>query len=115
MYSFLVKSNNVGLAITPGTVDRQPIQHTVHNSVSDELADVEAAIKPETDYQFFTYKGSKPVEVQFRGKPISISKGTKFGVRKSHSGKDIRLIFPGDKTRVFTLTQDQANRLAKGV
>jgi len=110
MYSFLVKSKNAWDFLTPGTVDRQPIQHTVHNSAKEE-----AAIKPEENYQFFVYKGAKPVEIQFRGKPVQISKGMKFGVRKSHSGKDIRLIFPGDKTRVMTLTQDQAQKLAKNV
>lgn len=76
---------------------------------------VTALIKPESNYQFFTYQGKKPVTVHFRGKEISIGKGTKFGVRPSASGKDIRLIFPGDKTRVITISREQANQLAKGV
>jgi len=110
MFSFLVKSKNVLDYLTPGTVDKNPIQHTVHNSVEED-----AAIKPEENYDFFTYRGSKPVTVDFRGHPIKIEKGTKFGVRKSANGKNIRLIFPGDKTRVITLSQEQANQLAKGV
>lgn len=100
MYSFLA---------TPGIVDRNPMPHTVNNSVE------EAAIKPSENYQWFTYKKSKPVVVEFRGKQITISKGTKFGVRPSANGKDIRLIFPQDETRVITLTREQAEQLGKGV
>jgi hypothetical protein len=109
MFSFLVKGTNVLDLLTPGTVDKNPIQHTVHNSVE------EAAIKPEENYEFFTYRAKKPVMVDFRGKPVKIERGMKFGVRPSANKKNIRLIFPGDKTRVITLTQEQANQLAKGV
>jgi hypothetical protein len=77
--------------------------------------DVEAAIKSEDVYSFFTFKGSKPVALNFRGKEEYIEKGDKFGVRKSANGKQIRLIRPGAETRVFTLTMDQANALARGI
>jgi hypothetical protein len=71
--------------------------------------------KGEEHYRFFTYKGAKPVTLNFRGNEEVVKKGDKFGVRKSSNGKQIRLIFPDEETRVFTLTQDQANALAKGV
>jgi len=76
---------------------------------------VEALIKGEGVYQFFQYRGTKPVVLNFRGKEEYIEKGDKFGVRKSANGKQIRLIRPGAETRVFTLTSDQANSLAKGI
>jgi hypothetical protein len=46
---------------------------------------------------------------------VAINKGTKFGVRKSANGKNIRLIFPNDPNRVITLSMEQAQQLAKGV
>jgi hypothetical protein len=109
MFSFLVTSKNAMDFLTPGTTDKNPMPHTVHNSVE------EAAIKPEENYEFFTYRASKPVTVEFRGKPIKIEKGTKFGVRPSANKKNIRLIFPGDANRVITITDQQAKQLAKGV
>lgn len=76
-----------------------------------------ARVKPEADYQFYEYNGAKPVIVDFRGNPITISKGTRFGVRPSSNGKHIRLVFPNDPTRVITLDLDldTAQQLAKGV
>ena len=74
-----------------------------------------AAIKPEENYEWFTYQGSKPVITEFRGKPVEIKKGQRFGVRKSSNGKQIRMILPRDPNRVITLTLDQAQRLAKKV
>jgi hypothetical protein len=76
---------------------------------------LEAAIKPEEVYHWFTFKGKKPVTLDFRGQPEVISKGDKFGVRKSANGRNIRLILPQEETRVFTLTQKQAQDLASGV
>lgn len=94
MYSFLMK---------PGVVDVNPIGHTV------------AAIKPEENYSFFTYKKNTPTTVEYRGTPYPIQKGTRFGVRPSSNGKFIRLIFKDEPNRVFTITLDQANKLAKSV
>lgn len=76
---------------------------------------VVAAIKPETSYEWFKYKGARPVVLNFRGKDVPVEKGARFGVRPSSTGKDIRLIFKDDPTRVFTLTKQQADKLAKGV
>jgi len=73
-----------------------------------------ARIKPEEAYDFFTYKGKEPVTVEFRGKPIQIAKGTRFGVRPSSNGKHIRLIFPSDPNRVMTIDRAVAEKLAKG-
>ncbi len=74
-----------------------------------------AAVKPESAYEWFVYKGSRPVAVTFRGKEIQVKKGQEFGVRKSANGRQIRMIFPGDPSRVITLTLEQAERLARHV
>jgi hypothetical protein len=74
---------------------------------------LEARIKPESDYAFFTYQGPA-MTVEFRGHPIPISKGDRFGVRPSSNGKFIRLVFPNDPTRVITIDQAEAAKLAKG-
>lgn len=74
-----------------------------------------ARIKPEADYQWFVYKGKKPVALNFRGKPVMLEQGQRFGVRPSTSERDIRLVFKDQPTRVFTLTMKQAQDLAKGV
>jgi hypothetical protein len=92
MYSFL--------CLGTATYDPQPL---------------ESAVKDEEHYQWFTFKGAKPVNLDFRGTPEVVKKGDKFGVRKSANGKQIRLIFPDEETRVFTLSLKQAQDLAKGV
>lgn len=76
---------------------------------------LESRVLPADDYEFFTYNGRNKVEVSFRGKPIEISKGTRFGVRPSTNGKSIRLIFPDEATKVITIDLDTAKKLAKGV
>jgi hypothetical protein len=76
---------------------------------------LKARVKPESDYEFFTFNGTKPVTVDFRGHPITISKGTRFGVRPSSNKKHIRLVFPNDPTRVLTIDLDTATELAKAV
>lgn len=76
---------------------------------------IESRILPESNYEFFVYKGKKPVTVSFRGKEISVAPGTKFGVRPSTNGKHIRMIFPSDPTRVITLDLETAKKLAKGL
>jgi hypothetical protein len=76
---------------------------------------LKSAVLPEQAYDFFVYQGQKPVVVDFRGKPIEIKKGTRFGVRPSTSGKHVRLIFPSDPTRVITLDERASRELAKGV
>lgn len=74
---------------------------------------LEARIKSEAEYEFFSYNG--PVmTVDFRGKPVPIGKGDIFGVRPSSNGKHIRLIFPKDPTRVITIDPETAKKLAKG-
>lgn len=75
---------------------------------------LESRVLPEQSYDFFVYQGS-PVDVDFRGRSITIEKGTKFGVRPSSNGKQIRLIFPNDPTRVITIDQATAQKLARGV
>jgi len=74
-----------------------------------------AAPKDESHYSFYTYRGKNPVTVTFRGHEYSVAKGTRFGVRPSSNQKLIRMIFPENKNRVFTLDLDTANRLANGV
>lgn len=76
---------------------------------------LESRILPDKDYEFFTYKGTKKVDVTFRGKIIPITKGTRFGVRPSTNGKSIRLIFPDEATKVITIDLNTAKKLAKGL
>ncbi len=76
---------------------------------------IHSAVKGEENYEFFTYKGKTPVVLQYRGKPVEVTKGMRFGVRQSVNKKDIRLIFPGQPTKVLTLTLKQAQALADGV
>jgi len=76
---------------------------------------IESLVKPVASYEFFTYEGRSAVPVSFRGKPIQIEKGTRFGVRKSANGKSIRLIFPDEPTKVITIDLETAKKLAKGV
>lgn len=76
---------------------------------------LKSAVLPEAAYDFFTYGGSTPVTVDFRGKPIEIKKGTRFGVRPSTNGQNIRLIFPKDPTRVLTIDLATAKKLSRGV
>jgi hypothetical protein len=73
-----------------------------------------ARIKPDTEYEWFTFKGQSPVTLEFRGKPVLINKGMKFGVRKSSNGKNIRLVLPNDVNRVITIDENTAATLAKG-
>ena len=80
---------------------------------------VESRIKGEDEYDFYTYKGV-PLEVEFRGHPITISKGMEFGVRPSSNGKSIRLVLmkpdgEPDLTRVITVDAKTANALANGI
>lgn len=76
---------------------------------------VESAPKDESHYQFFTYMGKQSVPVVFRGQEYAVERGMRFGVRPSANGKHIRLIFPDNKNRVFTLDLPTAQKLAKGV
>lgn len=76
---------------------------------------LEAAPKDESHYDFYTYNGKEPVGVVFRGQEYTVDRGTRFGVRPSSNGKHIRMIFPDNKNRVFTLDLPTAQKLAKGV
>lgn len=73
-----------------------------------------ARIKDESEYDTFTYTG-KPIEIPFRGITRTLEKGQRFGVRKSSNGKQIRMIFKGDPTRVMTLDLPLAKRIARFV
>jgi hypothetical protein len=74
-----------------------------------------AAPLSEEAYQFFTFRGKKPVALDFRGQTYQVMKNMRFGVRPSSNGKFIRLIFPDNKNRVFTIDLPTARELAKGV
>ena len=75
---------------------------------------LESRIKPESDYDWFTYQGA-PLTLDFRGNPVLIDKGMRFGVRKSSDGKKIRLVLPKDANRVLTIDVATAEKLAKGI
>lgn len=73
-----------------------------------------ARIKGADEYDFFVYKG-KPMEIPFRGITRTLEKGQRFGVRKSSNGKQIRLVFDQDLTRVCTIDLKTAQRIAKNI
>jgi len=73
-----------------------------------------ARVKGEDEYEFFRYKGA-PVKVPFRGITRTLETGQRFGVRKSSNGKQIRMIFEGDPTRVMTIDLKLAKKIALGV
>lgn len=75
---------------------------------------ITALIKNEEHYDFFIYTG-RPVVLNYRGKEQTITKGQKFGVRKSANGKQIRLVLDDALTRVFTIDLETANKLAKNL
>lgn len=75
---------------------------------------ITALIKGEGSYDFFTYRGPK-IDLDYRGKSVPLSKGDRFGVRKSANGKSIRFVFENELTRVFTLDLDTAKKIAKGI
>lgn len=75
---------------------------------------VVARIKDDDEYDWFRYSG-KPIEVPFRGITRTLDKGQIFGVRKSSNGKQIRMVFDGDLTRVMTLDLPLAKKIAKFV
>ena len=76
---------------------------------------IETRVLPEKDYQFFEYNGPKPVTLNFRGNLVEVARGTRFGVRPSTNGKFIRLIFPKEPTKVYTIDLDTAKKLARGI
>jgi hypothetical protein len=73
-----------------------------------------AKIFGEEKYDWFRY-GGKPLEVPFRGITRTLEKGQRFGVRKSSNGKQIRMVFDGDITRVMTIDLNLAKKIAKGI
>ncbi len=78
------------------------------------ITKVVAAIKPAESYQFYTYKG-KPMQIPYRGIEVPLTKGQKFGVRKSANGKKIRLVMGDEVSRVFTIDLELAKKLAKNI
>lgn len=78
------------------------------------ITKVAAAIKPVESYQFYTYVG-KPMQIPYRGIEVPLTKGQKFGVRKSANGKKIRLVMGDEVNRVFTIDLALAQKLAKNI
>ncbi len=75
---------------------------------------VTARIKGEDEYSFFRYQG-KPMDIPFRGIKRPLEKGQVIGVRKSSNGKQIRMVFQNDLTRVMTLDLPLAQKIARFV
>lgn len=75
---------------------------------------VEARIKGDDEYDWLKYTG-KPLEIPFRGITRTLNTNQKIGVRKSSNGKQIRMVFDGDLTRVMTLDLALAKKIAKSV
>ncbi len=77
-------------------------------------AKVEARIKGEDEYEWFTYTGPS-LPIPYRGDSEILERGQIFGVRPSSNGKHIRLVFQGEETKVFTLTPELARKIATHV
>lgn len=75
---------------------------------------VTARIKEKSEYDWFRYSG-KPMEIPFRGITRTLETGQKFGVRKSSNGKQIRMVFDGDLTRVMTIDLKTARAIARSI
>lgn len=73
-----------------------------------------AKVFGEEKYEFFKY-GGPPIEIPFRGITRTLEKGQRFGVRKSSNGKQIRMVFQGDPTRVMTLDLALAKKIARSI
>lgn len=74
-----------------------------------------ARIKGDDEYTWLQYTG-KPLNLSFRGTPVTLREGDRFGVRYSSNKKDKRLVLdaPGfGLTKVMTLTPDVEQRLYK--
>lgn len=76
---------------------------------------VRAAPKSAEHYQYFVYKGKKPIAIPYRGISVDLEPGQRFGVRKSRDKKQIRLIIGDEVNRVFTLSLPIAEKIAKSV
>jgi hypothetical protein len=75
---------------------------------------VEALIKTNEYYQWFIYTGQPRDLMSGAGTPLYLKKGQVFGVRKSASGKKIRMITEDlGPNKVFTLLPEVALDLAK--
>ena len=59
----------------------------------------EARIKGDDEYQWFTFTGKSIEAENDRGRTLRLSKGEKFGARKSSNGKQIRLVTEKDGVR----------------
>ena len=74
---------------------------------------VTALVKPASSYQWFTFTSKKPIELPYRGIEVPLTKGMKFGVRRSADKKKIRLVLGDEVNRVFTLSLDTAKAIAR--
>ena len=75
---------------------------------------VTARVKGPTEYDWLKFTGDSPVQLDFRGKPVTISKGDVFGVRPASSSKGaIRLVLKDEITKVMTIDLPTAKKLAK--
>jgi hypothetical protein len=72
-----------------------------------------AAVKDSDAYHWFTYTGVKFSLTSAKGRQLVLTKGSVFGVRKSSSGKEFRLIEQNKETIVYTISLEVAKKLAK--
>ena len=74
----------------------------------------EARIKGDEAYDWFTFTGKSIEAENDRGRTLRLSKGEKFGARKSSNGKQIRLVTEKDGVnKVFTCDMGLATYLGK--
>lgn len=78
------------------------------------LVPVESLVKPDSSYQWFQYRGKALLLKSKLGTTYTLQKGESFGVRKSSSGKQIRMIIQElGPSKVFTLDLETAQKLAR--
>lgn len=97
----------------------QRVLHIVNSSAAfvktGYRAKETARIKGDDEYTWLNYTG-KPLNLSFRGTPVTLREGDRFGVRYSSNKKDKRLVLdaPGfGLTKVMTLTPEVEHRLYK--
>ena len=68
-----------------------------------------------SNYSWFTYRGEKPANVDYRGCPVQIKSGMRFGVCLSAKGNYMRLVLAEDPSKIMTVNEVTAELIADGV
>jgi hypothetical protein len=64
------------------------------------------------DFEWFTYSKSAPMVINAN---LKIEKGARFGVSPSSDRDRVNVVMSSNLSRVFSVSMEKAQRLAKGV